>query len=80
MKINKAVILAAGYGKRMHPITKKIPKPLLKIKNTSLLENCIKFLISIGIKHITINTHYLHKQIFQFLKKKKFSCKIDLIL
>ena len=80
MKINKAVILAAGYGKRMHPITKKIPKPLLKIKNTSLLENSIKFLISIGIKHIIINTHYLHKQIFQFFKKKSFSCKIDLIL
>ena len=38
MKIKKAIILGAGYGKRMHPITKKVPKPLIKIKNTTLLE------------------------------------------
>ena len=79
MKIKKAIILGAGYGKRMHPITKKVPKPLIKIKNTTLLENSIKFLISIGVKHIVINTHYLHKQIFRYIKGKKFSSKIDLI-
>ena len=80
MKIQKAIILAAGFGKRMYPITKKIPKPLIKIKNITLLENSIKFLISLGIKHIVINTHYLHRQIFEFIKNRKFSCKIDLIL
>ena len=51
-------------------LLQKNPKTAFKNKNTSLLENSIKFLISIGIKHIIINTHYLHKQIFQFFKKK----------
>ncbi len=79
MKIKKAIILGAGFGKRMHPVTKKIPKPLVKIKNKTLLGNSINFLISLGVKHIIINTHYLHNQIYNFLKKEKFSCKIDLV-
>ncbi len=79
MKIKKAIILGAGFGKRMHPVTKKIPKPLIKIKNKTLLGNSINFLISLGVKHIIINTHYLHNQIYNFLKKEKFSCKIDLV-
>ena len=79
MKIKKAIILGAGFGKRMYPITKKIPKPLVKIKNKTLLENSISFLISLGVKHIIINTHYLHNQISSFVKNKKFTCKIDLV-
>ena len=79
MKIKKAIILGAGFGKRMYPITKKIPKPLVKIKNKTILENTINFLISLGVKHIIINTHYLHNQISSFVKNKKFSCKIDLV-
>ena len=55
MKIKKAIILGAGFGKRMRPITKKIPKPLVKIKGITLLENSIKFLNSLGVKHIIIN-------------------------
>ena len=80
MKIKKAIILGAGFGKRMHPITKKIPKPLVKINNITLLENSINFLNSIGVKHIVINTHFKHKQISDFIEKKKFSSKIDLII
>ena len=80
MKIKKAIILGAGFGKRMHPITKKIPKPLVKINNITLLENSINFLNSIGVKHIVINTHFRHKQISDFIRKKKFSSKIDLII
>ncbi len=79
MKIKKAIILGAGFGKRMRPITKTIPKPLIKINNKTILANSINFLISLGVKHIIINTHYLHKQIYDYLKKKSFSCKIDLV-
>ena len=42
--IKKAMILAAGFGKRVHPLTLKCPKPLLKIGNETLLSNTIKFL------------------------------------
>ena len=41
MKIKTALILCAGYGKRLQPITNDIPKPLLKVKNTNLLDNAI---------------------------------------
>ena len=58
-----------------YPITKKIPKPLVKINNITLLENSINFLNSIGVKHIVINTHFRHKQISDFIRKKKFSSK-----
>ena len=80
MKIKKAILLGAGFGKRMHPITKKIPKPLVTINNITLLENSIKFLTSIGIKHIIVNAHFRHKQISDFIKKKNFSSKIDLVI
>ena len=80
MKVKRAIILGAGFGKRMRPITKKIPKPLIKIKGVTLLENSIKFLSSIGVKHIVVNAHHLHKEIVNFLKTKKFSPKIDVVV
>ena len=60
LKYFSAMILAAGFGKRMLPLTDKIPKPLLKINNTSLLKNVIDFLFKIGCAKIIINTHYKH--------------------
>ena len=49
MNIKYGMILAAGLGKRMHPLTLKIPKPLLEIKNSTLLERAINLLISHGV-------------------------------
>ena len=72
MKIKKAIILGAGFGKRMHPITKKIPKPLVKINGVTLLENSIKFLSSIGVEHIVVNTHHLHKKMINYVNTNKF--------
>ena len=67
----KAMILSAGYGKRLQPLTKNCPKPLLKINNNeTLLSNTLKFLIEFGIKKIVINTHYLADQIDDYIKKK----------
>ena len=50
MKINKAMILAAGLGTRMQPLTLKTPKPLIKIGERNLLERSINLLIEHGIK------------------------------
>ena len=80
MKITKAIILGAGYGKRMRPITNTIPKPLLKINGITLLENSIKFLNSLGVKHIIINVHHLHTKIINFIKRKRFSPKINVVV
>ena len=77
MKINKAIILSAGFGKRLNPLTLLKPKPLLEIKGKSLLENTIDILEKYGIKDIWINSHYLFDQIKNFLDKKKFNCSIN---
>ena len=80
MKIKKAIILGAGFGKRMRPITKKIPKPLVKIKGVTLLENSIKFLNSLGVKHIVVNAHHLHKEIVSFIRTKKFNSRVHVVV
>tara|TARA_B100000131_G_scaffold18079_1_gene18065 strand:+ start:970 stop:1662 length:693 start_codon:yes stop_codon:yes gene_type:complete len=78
-KINTALILCAGYGKRLNPLTLNKPKPLLEVKDISLLENTINFINDFGIKNILINTFYLKEQIKEFINKKNFNCKINII-
>ena len=70
MKVKKAIILGAGFGKRMRPMTKKIPKPLVKINGVTLLENSIKFLSSLDVKYIVVNAHHFHKEMVNFVKRK----------
>ena len=71
MRINTALILCAGYGVRLNPLTLKTPKPLLELNNVTMLENCINMLIQLGIKKILLNTFHLSNQIIEFIKKKK---------
>ena len=73
------MILAAGFGKRIHPLTIKKPKPLLNIGNETLLSNAIKFIKRIGIKKVVINVHYLEEQIIEYIDKKNFNLTIEII-
>ena len=79
MKINTALILCAGLGKRLNPLTLTTPKPLLELNNVTMLENCINMLIKLGVKKVFLNTFHLSKQIFEFIKKKNFSIDIQII-
>ena len=79
MKINTALILCAGYGKRLNPLTLEKPKPLLKINEITLLENCINLILFLGIKKVIINTFYLKEQIENFISIKKFDLDIKII-
>ena len=79
MKIRTALVLCAGYGKRLKPITNDIPKPLLKVKNINLLDNTLNFVQSLGINKIKINTFYLGEKIKNFIEKKNYSLDIDII-
>ena len=79
MKIKSALILCAGYGKRLQPITNDIPKPLLNIKNINLLDNSLKFIQSIGIKKIKINTFYLGDKIQNYIESKNYPLNIDVV-
>ncbi len=79
MRINTALILCAGFGKRLNPITLNTPKPLLKIKDVSMLERCIHLIEKLGIQKILINTFYLKNQFSVFLKSKNFNTDIKII-
>ena len=79
MKINTALILCAGFGKRLNPITLNTPKPLLEIKDVSMLERCINLIEKLGIQKILINTFYLKDQFSVFLNSKNFNIDIKII-
>ena len=79
MKVKSALILCAGYGKRLQPITNDTPKSLLKIKNINLLDNSLKFIQSIGIEKIKINTFYLGEKIKNYIYSKNYPLNIDVV-
>ena len=76
MKIKHGMILAAGLGKRMQPITLKTPKPLIQIGNRNLLDRAIELLVNHGVDEIVINVYHLADQIKDFINKKKYKVKI----
>ena len=78
MNIKYGMILAAGLGKRMQPLTLKTPKPLIEINNLTLLERAINLLISHGVQEISINVHYLPDQVQTFINKKKYQARITI--
>ena len=79
MQINTALILCAGFGKRLHPLTQEIPKPLLKIKEITLLEKTMSFIEKLKINKIMLNTFYLSNKIEEFVNKINTKIKIELI-
>ena len=79
MKINTALILCAGFGERLKPLTLNTPKPLLKINNIPVLETCINTIVKLGIKKVLINTFYLKKQIFDFIQSSNFPIEIKVL-
>ena len=79
MKINTALILCAGFGKRLNPLTLNTPKPLLKLKDITMLESCINLIIKLGVQKVFINTFHLGDQIFKFIKNKKYSIEIQIV-
>ena len=79
MKINTALILCAGFGKRLNPLTIQKPKPLLEVNDITLLENTINLIKNLNILNIKINSFHLKDQIKNFVSKKKFNLNIEII-
>ena len=73
----KAILLAAGFGTRLRPLTNNIPKCLVPIKGKPLLEIWLDKLSDVGVKDFLINTHYLYDKVESFIKKSKYknNCK-----
>jgi MurNAc alpha-1-phosphate uridylyltransferase len=62
----RAMILAAGVGERMRPLTEHTPKPLLRVADTPLIEHHIRRLVSAGFSEIVINVAHLGEQIMNY--------------
>ena len=79
MKIHTALILCAGFGKRLNPITINTPKPLLIFKDLTLLDHCINLIVKLNIKKVLINSFYLKEQINEFVKNHNYNIEIKVI-
>ncbi|NUQ69698.1 MAG: NDP-sugar synthase [Chthonomonadales bacterium] len=74
----KAMILAAGVGSRLHPLTKTLPKPLVPIVNRPVMEHIVALLRKHGFTDIIVNLHYLGDQIQEYFGDgSRFGVKIQ---
>lgn len=72
----QAMILAAGLGTRLKPLTLSKPKALVEVANISLLEHNINKLIDCGCNHIVINVHHFAEQIIEHISNKHYNANI----
>ena len=74
------MVLCAGFGKRLHPLTSSNPKPLLEIGNKTLLSNTLDILRQFGIKQAVLNVHYLGDKIVDYVKSNEFNLKVTTVV
>ena len=79
MEIKTALILCAGYGKRLNPVTLSKPKPLIEINKITLLQNTLNLINSLGIKNILINSFYLSEQIENYVASLNLNLNLKVI-
>jgi MurNAc alpha-1-phosphate uridylyltransferase len=67
----RAMVLAAGMGTRMRPLTDTMPKPLVEVAGKPLLDHVLDRLADVGVKHAVVNVHHFAEQIIDHLKGRK---------
>jgi len=75
----RALLLAAGLGTRLRPVTNTIPKCLVPIKGVPLLEIWLKRLREAGIKELLVNTHYLADQVEDFIANSQYKDFVKIV-
>jgi MurNAc alpha-1-phosphate uridylyltransferase len=65
-----AFILAAGFGSRLRPYTDAVPKPMVKVGGVPMIDRALDALITAGVTHVVVNTHYLAEVLEAHLKKR----------
>ena len=66
----RAVVLAAGFGTRMHPLTRVVPKPLLPLWGVPVLERVLRMLRSWGVRHVLVNLHHGSHAVLDYLRNR----------
>ncbi len=66
-----AMVLAAGHGKRMRPLSATIPKPLVMVGGRALIDHCLDGLVAAGVKRAVVNVHYLADSVEAHLKDRQ---------
>jgi MurNAc alpha-1-phosphate uridylyltransferase len=66
-----AMVLAAGLGTRMHPLTEKLPKPLVAVAGRPLIDHVLDRLAATGIEQAVVNVHHFAEQMIRHLKERK---------
>jgi len=75
----RALLLAAGIGSRLLPITAKTPKCLVAINGRPLLDYWLELLFGAGIERVLVNTHWLAEQVDAYVKASRWASRIDLV-
>jgi mannose-1-phosphate guanylyltransferase len=75
----RGLILAAGYGTRLRPLTDAVPKCLVEINGRPLLDFWLENMSRMGIKEVLINLHYLSDFVLSFLEKNKYQIKVTAV-
>ena len=75
----KALLLSAGLGTRLRPLTNTLPKCLVPINNKPLLEYWLENLSKVGVSEFLINTHYFNEKVEEFVENSKYNNQITLV-
>jgi NDP-sugar pyrophosphorylase family protein len=77
--IEKAMVLAAGMGERLRPLTELRPKPLLEVAGQPLISFSLSLLSGAGIKQVVINTHHLSEQLKTFVRENDLGMQVEIV-
>ncbi len=75
----RALLLAAGLGTRLRPLTNHTPKCLVQINGKPLIEYWFEILFNAGLNHVLVNLHYLHEKVVGYIQKHPFNNKIQTV-
>lgn len=76
--VKSAMVMAAGLGKRMRPLTATRPKPLVQVAGQALIDHCFDHIADAGIGHVVVNVHYLADALEAHLRGRQWPFDLDI--